>query len=106
MGICANCKKDIIPGKFIVFSGGALLRDEDDPTTAMPHERLQAFLELVCHDDDEIDEVYKSRWIYDELNEEADCHGELGQFEWYFCCKQCCLNWFKNHLDQIPDIRR
>lgn len=101
MGHCQYCHEQIPTGKFIALNGGALLQYHNDPDTAMPSESLSEFLSVTCHDwNGDGDEVYKEHDI-------IPFNGGLGigQFEVYFCSKECCRNWFNMQLEQIPDIR-
>lgn len=92
---CDNCKKDIT-GKFICVNGGALLQDENNPASAGMSERLEEFLSITTHNDDI--NLYETVDIVP-----YNINGN-GQFEWYFCSKNCLKNFFGKYFDKITDI--
>ena len=83
---CKNCDNQLIQGNFIVFGGGALLMDRKTDCGG-PDDNMDAFLHLTCHDDE--NNIYENHAFEDYL--------KGGQFEYYFCCKQCVVSGFLNN---------
>jgi len=92
---CDCCGKDIT-GNFININGGALLKSSTIPDLSSSSNQLQEFLSINFHEDSS--QTYESAVIV------ANDENSFGQFEWYFCSKECVRQFFNDWLDKIPDI--
>lgn len=99
MSKCHKCNTEIKGDKFYHFGAGALKIEDEDNAISFPRDEALSFATVSVHDHGLYDIDFQGLF-YAEVGE----HGANGQFEFYFCSKQCLLNYFTDHVNSLANL--